>query len=76
MCVCVCARVYANYGHVAVLLIRFTSDYQGYKRNERPWSCAISEATLVPTRNVFSSFHLFFFGYIFFSLLQTISFSF
>lgn len=42
---CECTLVHANYGHVAVLLIRFTSDYQGYKRNERPRRCAISGAS-------------------------------
>lgn len=30
-------------GGGGVLLIRFTSAYQGYKRNERPAWCAISE---------------------------------
>lgn len=39
---------HANYAHVAVLLIRFTSDYQGYKRNERPRRCAVSGARRPP----------------------------
>lgn len=49
---------------VTVLLIRFTTGYQGYKRNERPRSYAISEAT--PT-SVFCTRFFFFFSFFFYT---------